>query len=164
MLDTIAANKVTTLCAPPTVWRMLIQEDLKSIPHSLREVLGAGEPLNPEVNRRWEKHWFTSIESASDLREALAIDIFFNAGNAVIVGIGETEHMSAERPIGVDALVFRHETDAGQAKTEDRLLLFRRELPPSGADRPPGHDGKVDAPFENGTFIYPKSLAILGVV
>ncbi len=32
------------------------------------------EPLNPEVNRRWEKHWFTSIESASDLREALAID------------------------------------------------------------------------------------------
>jgi carboxypeptidase C (cathepsin A) len=32
------------------------------------------EALNPEVNRRWEKHWFTSIESASDLREALAID------------------------------------------------------------------------------------------
>ncbi len=32
------------------------------------------EALNPEVNRRWEKHWFTSIESASDLREALAVD------------------------------------------------------------------------------------------
>ena len=32
------------------------------------------EALNPDVNRRWEKHWFTSIESASDLREALAID------------------------------------------------------------------------------------------
>ena len=32
------------------------------------------EALNPEVNQRWEKHWFTSIESASDLREALAID------------------------------------------------------------------------------------------
>lgn len=32
------------------------------------------EALNPEVNRRWEKHWFTSIESASDLRAALAID------------------------------------------------------------------------------------------
>jgi carboxypeptidase C (cathepsin A) len=32
------------------------------------------EALNPEVNKRWEKHWFTSIESASDLREALAID------------------------------------------------------------------------------------------
>jgi carboxypeptidase C (cathepsin A) len=32
------------------------------------------EALNPDVNKRWEKHWFTSIESASDLREALAID------------------------------------------------------------------------------------------
>ena len=32
------------------------------------------EALNPEVNQRWEKHWFTSIESASDLRQALAID------------------------------------------------------------------------------------------
>jgi carboxypeptidase C (cathepsin A) len=32
------------------------------------------EALNPEVNQRWEKNWFTSIESASDLRDALAID------------------------------------------------------------------------------------------
>ena len=32
------------------------------------------EALNPEVNNHWEKHWFTSIESASDLREALAVD------------------------------------------------------------------------------------------
>ncbi|WP_158915645.1 S10 family peptidase [Caulobacter sp. S45] len=32
------------------------------------------EALNGEVNRRWEKNWFTSIESASDLRQALAID------------------------------------------------------------------------------------------
>ena len=32
------------------------------------------EALNGEVNRRWEKHWFTSIESASDLRQALAVD------------------------------------------------------------------------------------------
>ena len=32
------------------------------------------EPLNPAVNEHWEKHWFTSIESASDLRQALAND------------------------------------------------------------------------------------------
>ncbi len=32
------------------------------------------EALNPEVNRRWEKNWFTDIESASDLRQALAVD------------------------------------------------------------------------------------------
>ena len=32
------------------------------------------EALSAAVNEHWEKHWFTSIESASDLREALAID------------------------------------------------------------------------------------------
>jgi acetyl-CoA synthetase len=61
LLDTIAANKVTTLCAPPTVWRMLIQEDLKAIPHSLREVLGAGEPLNPEVIDQVKAAWGMTI-------------------------------------------------------------------------------------------------------
>jgi acetyl-CoA synthetase len=61
MLDTISANKVTTLCAPPTVWRMLIQEDLKSIRHSLREVLGAGEPLNPEVIDQVKAAWGLTI-------------------------------------------------------------------------------------------------------
>jgi acetyl-CoA synthetase len=61
LLDTIAANKVTTLCAPPTVWRMLIQEDLKAIPHSLREVLGAGEPLNPEVIDQVQAAWGLTI-------------------------------------------------------------------------------------------------------
>jgi acetyl-CoA synthetase len=61
LLDTIAAHKVTTLCAPPTVWRMLIQEDLKSIQHSLREVLGAGEPLNPEVIDQVHAAWGLTI-------------------------------------------------------------------------------------------------------
>jgi acetyl-CoA synthetase len=61
MLDTIAANKVTTLCAPPTVWRMLIQEDLKTVQHSLRELLGAGEPLNPEVIDQVKAAWGLTI-------------------------------------------------------------------------------------------------------
>ena len=61
MLETIATHKVTTLCAPPTVWRMLIQEDLAAVRHSLREVLGAGEPLNPEVIDRVKAAWGLTI-------------------------------------------------------------------------------------------------------
>ncbi len=61
MLDKIAANKVTSLCAPPTVWRMFIQEDLKSVHHSLREVLAAGEPLNPEVIDQVRAAWGLTI-------------------------------------------------------------------------------------------------------
>jgi acetyl-CoA synthetase len=61
LLDAVVANKVTTLCAPPTVWRMLIQEDLKNCRTSLREVLAAGEPLNPEVIDQVEKAWGLTI-------------------------------------------------------------------------------------------------------
>ena len=61
LLDRIVAGKVTTLCAPPTVWRMLIQEDLKSVKHSLREVLAAGEPLNPEVIDQVRAAWGLTI-------------------------------------------------------------------------------------------------------
>jgi acetyl-CoA synthetase len=61
LLDKIAAGKVTSLCAPPTVWRMLIQEDLKSVKHNLREVLAAGEPLNPEVIEQVRAAWGLTI-------------------------------------------------------------------------------------------------------
>jgi acetyl-CoA synthetase len=57
MLDTIARCGVTTLCAPPTVWRMMIQEDMKSFDIKLREVIGAGEPLNPEIIEQVKKAW-----------------------------------------------------------------------------------------------------------
>jgi acetyl-CoA synthetase len=51
LLATMAQESVTTFCAPPTVYRMLIQQDLAPWRDrlSLREMVGAGEPLNPEV-------------------------------------------------------------------------------------------------------------------
>jgi len=57
MLQAITENKVTTICAPPTVWRMFVQEDMASYHTSLREVLSAGEPLNPEIIEQVEKVW-----------------------------------------------------------------------------------------------------------
>ncbi|QUD83542.1 AMP-binding protein [Gordonia polyisoprenivorans] len=53
--------RVTTFCAPPTVWRMLIQADLGERPEGMRELLGAGEPLNPDVIRQVEKAWGLTI-------------------------------------------------------------------------------------------------------
>ena len=49
LLNQLRRAGVTTFCAPPTVWRMLIQSDLGARPEALREILGAGEPLNPDV-------------------------------------------------------------------------------------------------------------------
>jgi acetyl-CoA synthetase len=48
---------VTSFCAPPTVWRMLIQADLSVLTTPPRKVVGAGEPLNPEVIEQVEKAW-----------------------------------------------------------------------------------------------------------
>ncbi|BCF91043.1 AMP-binding protein [Paraburkholderia largidicola] len=56
-LDVLVRYNVTTLCAPPTVWRMLVQEPLASYPVKLREIVGAGEPLNPEIIERVRHAW-----------------------------------------------------------------------------------------------------------
>ena len=61
MLDVLRDAQVTTFCAPPTVWRMLVQQDLTSWQLSLREVVGAGEPLNPEVIEQVERAWSLTI-------------------------------------------------------------------------------------------------------
>ena len=56
-LDTIVRCGVTSLCAPPTVWRMMIKEDVRAWTPPLRELVGAGEPLNPEVIEQVERAW-----------------------------------------------------------------------------------------------------------
>ncbi|WP_040816601.1 AMP-binding protein [Nocardia concava] len=61
LLDQLRRAEVNTFCAPPTVWRMLIQADLGERPIGLREILGAGEPLNPDVIAQVEKAWGLTI-------------------------------------------------------------------------------------------------------
>jgi acetyl-CoA synthetase len=56
-LDALVEHQVTTFCAPPTVWRMLIQHDLRQWKVVLREVNSAGEPLNPEVIEQVRRAW-----------------------------------------------------------------------------------------------------------
>src|SRR5256885_1193005 len=57
LLNQLRRAGVNTFCAPPTVWRMLIQSDLVAQPEGLREVLGAGEPLNPDVIAQVKRAW-----------------------------------------------------------------------------------------------------------
>jgi acetyl-CoA synthetase len=72
LLDAIAEHGVTTLCAPPTVWRMLIQEDLRAWKTSLREVCAAGEPLNPEVIDQVKAAWGMTIRDGYGQTETTA--------------------------------------------------------------------------------------------
>ncbi|MBD3008489.1 AMP-binding protein [Streptomyces sp. 5-10] len=52
---------ITTFCAPPTVWRMLIQADLTQLRTPPREAVAAGEPLNPEVIEHVRRAWGVTI-------------------------------------------------------------------------------------------------------
>ncbi|WP_329584314.1 AMP-binding protein [Kitasatospora sp. NBC_01250] len=61
LLEQLRRAEVTTFCAPPTVWRMLIQAELGERPPALRELIAAGEPLNPEVIAQIERRWELTI-------------------------------------------------------------------------------------------------------
>ncbi|GAA3027124.1 AMP-binding protein [Microbacterium dextranolyticum] len=69
-LDRVGVN---TFCAPPTVWRMLIQASLEKRPHALRELLSAGEPLNPEVIATIERWWGIQIRDGYGQTELTAV-------------------------------------------------------------------------------------------
>ncbi len=71
-LDTVQRCGVTSLCAPPTVWRMLIKEDLSQWQPPLRELVGAGEPLNPEVIEQVERAWGIRIRDGFGQSETTA--------------------------------------------------------------------------------------------
>jgi acetyl-CoA synthetase len=134
LLAIIGRCGVTTLCAPPTVWRLFIQERLSDFNVNLREVCGAGEPLNPEVIDQVHAAWGLTIRDGYGQTETAAI-----VGNspAQTVKIG-----SMGRPLPGYRIEI---TDAdGHATKEGEVTLKL------GADRPAGlmqgyqgEDGKL---------------------
>ena len=122
LLATIGRCGVTTLCAPPTVWRLFIQEQLANFKVALREVCGAGEPLNPEVIEQVQGAWGLTIRDGYGQTETTAL-----AGNSpgqkVKVG-------SMGRPLpGYKVRVI--DADGQPAKEGEVGLVL-------GADRPAG--------------------------
>jgi acetyl-CoA synthetase len=63
---------VTSFCAPPTVWRMLIQADLSALRTPPRSVVGAGEPLNPEVIEQVARAWNVTVRDGFGQTETTA--------------------------------------------------------------------------------------------
>jgi acetyl-CoA synthetase len=78
LLRALGEQGVTTFCAPPTVWRMLIQADLAAAGvTSLRECVAAGEPLNPEVIEQVQRAWRITVRDGYGQTETTAL-----AGNS----------------------------------------------------------------------------------
>jgi acetyl-CoA synthetase len=72
LLDTVVRCGVTTFCAPPTVWRLLIQADLGAWQVPFRECVAAGEPLNPEVIEQVRAAWGITVRDGYGQTETTA--------------------------------------------------------------------------------------------
>lgn len=73
LLELLDRAGVNTFCAPPTVWRMVIKAGASAKPAGLREILSAGEPLNPEVIARIREWWGLEIRDGYGQTETTAI-------------------------------------------------------------------------------------------
>ena len=120
VLDTITRCGVTSLCAPPTVWRMLIQEDLASYPVKLRELIGAGEPLNPEVIEQVKRAWGITIRDGYGQTETTC-QIGNSPGQPVKAG-------SMGRPLPGYKVALLDSTDQPAQEGEISLSLAERPV------------------------------------
>ena len=78
VLDDLVEHRITSFCAPPTVWRQLVQLDLRQWKVALREANSAGEPLNPEVIDRVLRAWGLSLRDSYGQTETTMM-----VGNAI---------------------------------------------------------------------------------
>jgi len=73
-LELLQRYRITTFCAPPTEYRMLVKEDLSRWPlPALRHCTGAGEPLNPEVMEIWRGRYHLTIHDGYGQTETIII-------------------------------------------------------------------------------------------
>jgi len=112
---------VTTLCAPPTVWRMIILEELGAKPRELRELASAGEPLNPEVIEQVEKAWGLTIRDGYGQTETTCL-IGNSPGQRVKLG-------SMGRPLPGYRIAT---VDMQDTACEEGEVAVRLDPPPAG--------------------------------
>ena len=85
LLEQVQRCGVTSFCAPPTVWRMLVQADLAAVRNPPRKVVGAGEPLNPEVIEQVRRAWSVTIRDGFGQTETSVL-VANTPGQEVVTG------------------------------------------------------------------------------
>lgn len=85
LMEQMDREKVTSFCAPPTVWRMLIQADLTLLKNPPTKVVSAGEPLNAEVIGQVHRAWGQTIRDGFGQTET-TVQVANTPGQPVKIG------------------------------------------------------------------------------
>lgn len=122
LLSELVRCQATTLCAPPTVWRLIAQQNLKNFNIRLREVCAAGEPLNAEIITRVREDWGLSIRDGYGQTETTAL-LANSPGQAVKPG-------AMGRPM--PGYKIRLLDDTGNETSEGEVSIDLRTQRPAG--------------------------------
>ncbi|WAL63376.1 AMP-binding protein [Amycolatopsis cynarae] len=134
---------ITSFCAPPTVWRMLIQADLTELKNPPRKVVGAGEPLNPEVIDQVRRAWGVTIRDGFGQTES-SVQIANTPGQPVKSG-------SMGRPLpGFTVALLDPVT--GQRSTEGEICLDLAHRPVGLMAGYADDDERTATAFEGGYY------------
>ncbi|WP_010524914.1 AMP-binding protein [Nesterenkonia sp. F] len=126
LMEQMDAHGVTSFCAPPTVWRMLIQADLTALRNPPRVTVSAGEPLNAEVIDQVERTWGRTVRDGYGQTET-TLQVANTPGQPLVRG-------SMGRPLpGFDVVLIDPTTGA---EAEEGKLCLRAAQ--TGEDRPVG--------------------------
>jgi acetyl-CoA synthetase len=156
-LDALAREGVTTFCAPPTVWRMLIQHDLRAWKTSLRELASAGEPLNPEVIHQVRQAWGLTVRDGFGQTETCAL-IGNTPGQPIVEGaVGRAlpgYDIALKDPDGVDAAEGEISLRLDRVRPLGLMQGYRVDGEVVTIDAPIYRTGDVAVRDEAGVFTY----------
>jgi acetyl-CoA synthetase len=122
LMEQMGREKVTSFCAPPTVWRMLIQADLTVLKNPPTKVVSAGEPLNAEVIDQVHRAWGQTIRDGFGQTES-TVQVANTPGQPIKIG-------AMGRPLpGYDVVLVDPATGE---EADDGELCLRLDPRPAG--------------------------------
>ncbi len=128
-LDILSKYPITTLCGPPTAYRILLQENLRSYSfNTLRHCVAAGEPLNPEVINVWKEATGTMIYDGYGQTETTLLVANFPANRVKIGSMGKPSpgfYVAIVDPEGNQVEPNREGDIAVRVKPERPVGLFK---------------------------------------
>ncbi len=127
LLEKMAAYKITTFCAPPTMYRFMLLEDVASYDlSSIQHWTTAGEPLNPEVNNKWFRFTGHNIYQGFGQTETTVLMADFQWDDIKIGSTGKLSPLYDIRLLDADG------NEVGQGEEGSICVMDVRSHPPVG--------------------------------